>query len=120
MSDIFDALSSPGERQPPPAQPIPLNDEQFAFLDEEPAAGGSNFSMAGLEEFNLGDKSGIRTVQVRNGDLPPEQGVAGALADRPRLTEVPGAERIPRSHFGGGLAHATAAGRLAARLDIPE
>ncbi|MCB1018406.1 MAG: CpsD/CapB family tyrosine-protein kinase [Acidobacteria bacterium] len=66
MSDIFDALSSSGEpQQKAPVQPVALNDEQFAFLDEEGIVPAADYSMVGLEEFNLRDKSGIRTIQVR-------------------------------------------------------
>jgi capsular exopolysaccharide synthesis family protein len=79
MSDIFDALSNSGQRQPPPASrpTVPLNDEQFSFLDDEAAGVAPNFSMAGLEEFNLGDKSGIRTVQVRIQNQTPLLPFAG-------------------------------------------
>ena len=65
MSDIFDALSNSAARQPPPAQPLTLSDDQFAFLDEEPVQTSSAVSIRGLQEFNLGDKNGIRTAQVR-------------------------------------------------------
>jgi capsular exopolysaccharide synthesis family protein len=65
MSDIFDALSNSPAPDPPPAQPVALSDEQFAFLDEESSSVSLDFSMSGLEEFDLRGKTGVQVVQVR-------------------------------------------------------
>ena len=81
MSDIFDALNQSAQQPDTPPDPPPpptLSDEQFSFLDEEPIeAVNDELSMAGLEEFSLGDKTGIRTVQVRIKNQTPLLPFAG-------------------------------------------
>ena len=84
MSDIFDALGSTPDQNPPPSGPATqpaapgLSDEQFAFLDDEPVATAEpDLSMAGLEEFNLGDMRSLRTIQVRIKNQTPLLPFAG-------------------------------------------
>ena len=81
MSDIFDALNNAPEQDPtpppPPSEPPALSDEQFAFLDDEPVGLPSESSLTGLEEFDLGDKSKLRTIQVRIKDQTPLLPFAG-------------------------------------------
>ena len=82
MSDIFDALGNsqdPESNPAPPSRPSPppLSDEQFAFLDDELLPGGPEEALAGFEEFDLGNKRGIRTVQVRIKDQTPLLPFAG-------------------------------------------
>lgn len=80
MSDIFDALDNAPEQDPtpPPAPVAPeLSDEEFAFLDDEPIALTAEPALAGLEEFDLGDKRRLRTVQVRIKDQTPLLPFAG-------------------------------------------
>lgn len=64
MSDLFDSFDKPAQNPPPPRRPL-VSDEQFSFLDDDLVQASSDLSMPGLEEFNLRDKSSVRTVQVR-------------------------------------------------------
>ena len=77
MSDIFDALSSSEEPQKKlPVEPVALNDEQFAFLDEEGIVPASDYSLAGLDELRLRRPAGAGSGFA---DLFPAAALANAL-----------------------------------------
>ncbi len=82
MSDIFDALNQSAPTPDDPPSALPLRDEQFSNLgaDEfksDRASASSDLALAGLEEFDIGPREDLRSIQVHIKSVTPLLPFAG-------------------------------------------
>lgn len=66
MSDIFDAINQAAPT--PPERNLPLRDDQFSDLGAhsfDSGRGSASLGLPGLEEFDLGPREELRSIQVK-------------------------------------------------------